>query len=86
LPQNIIEPVSRSIYARKRLYKKAKERMVHKKQYIKDSVDRYSKQLVIENYVNSVVEKKLSPRALRLKYVEMSDDIKDDKEYGISHI
>jgi peptidyl-prolyl cis-trans isomerase C len=86
LPRNVLEMIAKSVYIKRHIYKEAKRSMLHKDPEIRDSVNRYAKKIIRDQFIDLEVRKKITKDAIRSKYLELSDSAKEDKEFGISHI
>ncbi len=86
LPNHVLELISQEIFIKKQIYKNAKRTMIYKDKSVKDKIDKYSKNIINEYYINSILDKKITQQILNDKYLELSEAAKDDQQYKISYI
>ncbi len=86
LPKNVLEEVSKSIFVKREIYKEAKRKMIHKERKIKEDIDRYSRKLISSRFINLISQEKIDKKQIQLKYLEITDELKEEREYKISHI
>lgn len=86
LPQHVLEPIAKEIYVKNRIYKNAKNSLIHRNDLIRKKIAKYSKKIISEYYINSVLDKKTSQKEINNKYLELSEQAQEEKQYKISHI
>ena len=86
LPKNVLESVSKSIYVKKKIYNNAKDSAVFHDDAIRDQIHRFSKNLITEKFIDSLLSKRVKKKDVRQRYLEISDNMKDARQYNISHI
>jgi len=84
LPHPVLELMAKGIFVKKEIYKEAKRAMINKDKTVKAEIDKYSERVISEYYLTSMINKKLTNRALSEKYAELSDQMQDGKQYRIS--
>lgn len=78
LPENVLEMLVKGIYIKKRIYNDATHHMVHKNEEVKKDIERYSKRVTREYYLDLTVRKKITKEALQTKYLEIADQNKEE--------
>jgi parvulin-like peptidyl-prolyl isomerase len=86
MPNNVLESISKEIYINKIIYKEAKKYLVHQNKEIKDQIKKFSKDIIISYFVESLVNKNITRKKISEKYLELSELASNSKEYAISHI
>jgi parvulin-like peptidyl-prolyl isomerase len=86
LPRNVLEFIAKEVFIKRSLYKNAKRAMIDKDRDVRGKIDRYSKKIIREHFIDYTVGKKITPRAARARYIELSDEVRDGREVKISHI
>ncbi len=86
LPKNVLEEVSKAIYIKRKIYQNAKKKMIHKDPRIKEDIDKYSRKLISSRFISIESENNIDKEAVRLKYLALSDSLKEERRYKVSHI
>lgn len=86
LPDSVLELMAKGIYVKKQIYQNAKNAKIDKDKIVKEQIDKYSRRVISEYYLTSIVNKKINNRALSDKYAELADNAEENKQYKISAI
>ncbi len=86
LPQNVLELIAKGVFIKRHIYRDARNNMVHQDAEVRDKINRYSKKTIREHFIDEKIGKKVNKKAIQAKYLELSDKVKEDKEFSIGHI
>ncbi|HLD76720.1 MAG TPA: peptidylprolyl isomerase [Rickettsiales bacterium] len=86
MPAEVIETFSREIYLEKKLVKKAKQVRLNKNPEIRSRLEHEESKILIDAYLNYIIEKNVNDVAIKEKYAELMGNLEGKKEYELSHI
>jgi peptidyl-prolyl cis-trans isomerase C len=86
MPKEVIEILAKEVYLERELTKEAVRSSASKSKEVKDKISSAKDRIIRQAYIDSVLKEKVSEEKIRAKYLELSESIKDKKEYSISHI
>ncbi len=86
MPQEVIEILAKEVYLEHELTKEALKSSASKTSEVKEKIAASKDKIIRQAYIDSVLKEKLSEEKIRAKYLELSESLKDKKEYSIAHI
>ncbi len=86
MPKEVIEILAKEVYLEHELTKEAVRSSVSKNKEVQDKISAAKDRIIRQAYLDSVLKEKVSEEKIRAKYLELSESVKDKKEYSISHI
>ncbi len=86
LPKEAVEIIAKEIYIERELTKEAKKSPAAKLDVTKDRIADATSRILRQSYIDSLIKEKVTEKAINDKYVELTNEITDKKEYEISHI
>ncbi len=86
MPKEVIEILAKEVYSEHELTKEALKSSAAKSKEVKEKIAAAKDRIIRQAYIDSVLKEKVNEEAIRAKYLELSESVKDKKEYSIAHI
>jgi len=86
LPKEILEILVKDIYVSREIDKKVVSSKINKRKDIKEKIDEYSKKIARQEYLDSIVKEKITPEAVKNKYVELVNELSGKREIHLRYI
>jgi peptidyl-prolyl cis-trans isomerase C len=86
LPKEILEILVKDIYVSREIDKKVAASKITKRKEVKEKIDEYSKKIARQEYLDSIVKEKITPEAVKNKYVELVNELNGKREIHLKYI
>lgn len=86
VPQEILKIVAREIYVDQKILKKSKKAGIENKKSVKEEIAKLKKRIIIQGYIDDVVEKEVNDQLISETYLNLSNEMAGKKEYELHHI
>lgn len=86
LPKEILEILVKDIYVGKEIDKKVAASHIAKRKDVKEKIDEYSKKIARQEYLDSIIKEKITPEAVKNKYVELVNELSGKREIHLRYI
>jgi len=86
LPKEILEILVKDIYVGKEIDKKVAASKIAKRKDVKEKIEEYSKKIARQEYLDSIIKEKITPEAVKNKYVELVNELSGKREIHLRYI
>ena len=86
LPKEILEILVKDIYVGKEIDKKVVASKISKRKDVKEKIEEYSKKIARQEYLDSIIKEKITPEAVKNKYVELVNELSGKREIHLRYI